>query len=92
MKYKNDLFRVPVTLQDVHVMRNSPVLSASASDSPSAATAATVSTTSARGALERQMLELQSQQAYEQEQLRHREATRSAEIAKLQFLMRNLPP
>ena len=89
MKYKNDLFRVPVTLQDVHVMRNSPVLSTSAYDSPSVATAATAS---ARVALERQMLELQSQQAYEQEQLRFRDASRSAEIAKAQFLLRNMPP
>jgi hypothetical protein len=86
--------RTPMTLHDVHVMRNSPVPSASASDSPSAASAATMSANQLQKQLfERQLLELQSQYAYEQElQLRHREAARLAENAKLQFLMRNMPP
>ena len=42
-----------------------------------------------RTTLEKQLLELQGQQAYEEEMMRQKQAARNAEIARLQHMMRN---
>ena len=66
--------------------RSSPAPSCSETPSIESSSA---SLTMNRQSLERQLLELQAQQAYDMEQMRQRDASRNAEITRLQYLMRN---
>ena len=71
--------------------RSSPAPSCSDTPTlvPSSASSSTSTEPNRRQLLEKQLLELQGQQAYEQEQMRLQLQSRQSEIARLQYLMRN---
>ena len=75
----------------LHIVPPSPAPSCLDTQSIQSMGSSSASTSSQlqRQNLERQLLELQGQQAYEQEQIRQSQAARAAEIARLNYMMRN---